>query len=121
MSNIFQKLFETIEKEAKQRTVLETGIKLNQYDRPENYETSVLNRGSHDLFTWYDNNGEIKHILRHKSLSYIHLSVKPKNGKFPAQIEIKPDMEEYEQIKKSLEDRGWELLPPVRGRRTKLK
>jgi hypothetical protein len=120
MSNRFQKFFETTEKEAKQRTISETGIRLYENGRPMNYETSVYYKGSSDVLVWMNTHGEEKHRLRHKCGSFVRLCVKPKNGNWLARIEVKPEMSKYEQIKKSLEDNGWEQTT-VRGLRTKLK
>ena len=120
MSIIFQKLFETTEKEAKQRAISEMGIRFNSNGRPLDYETSlygIMGQGSHDVLTWIDTPGEKKHRLRHKSGSTVSLCVKPKNDERLAQIEVKSEMDKYEQIKKSLKDNGWEQTT-FRGRRT---
>ena len=108
---LFQKRFETTEKETKQRIISEMGIRLYSNGRPMDYETCVYGiqgQGSHDVLTWIDTLGEPEHRLRHKDGSHIKLSVKPKGDKWLAKIEIDSKVDEYGQIKQSLIDNSWE-------------
>ena len=50
---LFQKRFETTEKETKQRIISEMGIRLYSNGRPMDYETCVYGiqgQGSHDVY-----------------------------------------------------------------------
>ena len=102
----FTKYFDGTEKEAKQSVITEIGKSQLQW---LDYRTSVINNlGSHDKETWTNAPGEEKHWLSHKSGYSIRLRVKRKNGRWLATIEINPEADDYNEIKKPLEDNGWE-------------
>ena len=106
----FTKYFDGTEKKAKQSTITEIGKSQLQW---LDYRTSVINKlgshGSHDKETWTNKPDEEKHWLSHRSNRYsIRLRVKRKNGRWLATIEIDPEADDCNEIKKSLEDNGWE-------------
>ena len=124
----FQKFFETTEKEAKQSTLYETGIRLDSNGRPVDYETipskvstylpgSKIKTGLPDVLAWIETPGENIHRLRHNHGWHVRLRVDPKQERWLAAIEIDPEADDYNPIKRSLENNGWEE-EPVRGRRT---
>ena len=81
------------------------------------YGTSVINLGSYNKETWTNALAAEKHRLSHKSGSSIRLRVKRKNGRWLATIEIDPEVDDYNQIKRLLENNGWKAAL-FRGTRT---
>ena len=114
----FTKFFEKTEKKAKQLTLSETGIRLDSNGRPVDYGTipssvgtflhdSEIKFGAPDVLAWIKSPGEEKHRLLHKHGSQVRLRVKPKQDGWLASIEIESQADDYNLIKRSLEDNGW--------------
>ena len=124
----FTKIFETTEQEAKQSTLSETGIRLDSNGRPVDYETIPVRIGMFrgeiplrepllDVLAWIETPGETIHRLRHPHGWHVRLRVDPKQERWLAAIEIESESPDYNRIKRSLEENGWEERP-FRSRRT---
>lgn len=104
----FQKLFETTEKEAKQRIISDMGIQLGPSGHPVCFRDRPYHvQGSANVPEWIDSPGKEKHRLVDECLKTIKLSVTSKNDKYLAEIEIDSTMAEYEKIDQSLIDNDW--------------
>ena len=123
---------------AKKGSIHEMGIS-DPYEKERlklklGYETSHGSVGSHkgsspiaqparDIQDWIHSSNKERINIRHKSYPVIKVSVKPKKDRWLATIEINPKIESFDQecnqIKSSLENNGWKLLPKKRGTRSK--
>lgn len=126
MGILFQKLFEK-EKEAKQAAISDLSIAVEDYHDFVVQVIAVIPGSTiptfpNDVKGWINSSDRgtlylhLNQSITEQSIC-VHVDENKVSNNWKAEIEVNPEADDYNQIKKSLEDNGWELRTH-RGRRT---